>query len=93
MQEIRTSGSMSGDGKRSVAAWPKLPRPSSTLPKLRNARALVCPEELAKADMRPFRRDSAFDPSATSAVHCGNGFDAGFSRYQTAHLSRYDAVS
>src|SRR5437879_1963833 len=32
MQEIRTSGSMSGDGKRSVAAWPKLPRLSSTLP-------------------------------------------------------------
>ena len=30
--------------------------------KLLNARALVCPEELAKADMRPFRRDSAFDP-------------------------------
>jgi hypothetical protein len=26
------AGSMSGDGKRSVAAWPKLPRPSSTLP-------------------------------------------------------------
>src|SRR3984893_6642567 len=24
----------SGDGKRSVAEWPKLPRPSSTLPKL-----------------------------------------------------------
>ena len=24
---------LSGDGKRSVAAWPKLPRPSSTLPK------------------------------------------------------------
>jgi hypothetical protein len=35
MREIRTSGSMSGDGKRSVAAWPKLPRPSSTLPKLK----------------------------------------------------------
>jgi hypothetical protein len=32
MREIRTSGSMSGDGKRSIAAWPKLPRPSSTLP-------------------------------------------------------------
>jgi hypothetical protein len=32
MPEIGTSGSMSGDGKRSVAAWPKLPRPSSTLP-------------------------------------------------------------
>ncbi len=32
MPEIGTSGSMSGDGKRSDAAWPKLPRPSSTLP-------------------------------------------------------------
>jgi hypothetical protein len=27
MREIRTSGSTRGDGKRSVAAWPKLPRP------------------------------------------------------------------
>jgi len=32
MPEIGTSGSMSGDGKRGVAKWPKLPRPSSTLP-------------------------------------------------------------
>src|SRR3954454_21724149 len=31
MRGIRTSGLMSGDGKRSVAAWPKPPRPSSTL--------------------------------------------------------------
>ena len=40
MPEIGTSGSMSGDGKRSVAEWPKLPRPSSTLPNLpiRNVR-------------------------------------------------------
>jgi hypothetical protein len=40
MPEIGTSGSMSGDGKRSAAAWPKLPRPSSTLPNLpiRNVR-------------------------------------------------------
>src|ERR1700720_1397955 len=37
MPEIGTSGSMSGDGKRSVATWPKLPRPSSTLPKRRFA--------------------------------------------------------
>ncbi len=35
MREIRTSGLMSGDGKRSVAAWPKPPRPSSTLPLIR----------------------------------------------------------
>ena len=38
MPEIGTSGSMSGDGRRSVAAWPKLPRPSSTLPSLRRQR-------------------------------------------------------
>jgi hypothetical protein len=36
---------------------------------------------------------SANDPSATLAVHCGNGFDAGFSPYQSTHLSRYNAVS
>ena len=34
MPEIGTNGSMGGDGKRSVAAWPKLPRPSSTLPEV-----------------------------------------------------------
>jgi len=32
MREIRTSGSMSGEGKRDVAEWPKSPRLSSTLP-------------------------------------------------------------
>src|ERR1044071_10482706 len=31
MREIRMSGLTSGDGKRSVAAWPTPPRPSSTL--------------------------------------------------------------
>ena len=35
----------------------------------------------------------AFDPSATLAVHCDNGFDAGFSPYQGTRLSRYNAVS
>ena len=33
MPEIGTSGSMSEDGKRGVAKWPKLPRLSSTLPR------------------------------------------------------------
>jgi hypothetical protein len=37
MPESGTSGSMSGDGKRSVAAWLKLPRPSSTLPRAKPA--------------------------------------------------------
>jgi hypothetical protein len=31
---------------------------------------------------------SAYDPSATLAVHCGNGFDAGFSPYQSTRLIR-----
>jgi hypothetical protein len=31
---------------------------------------------------------SANDPTATLAVHCGNGFDAGFSPYQSTRLSR-----
>jgi hypothetical protein len=31
---------------------------------------------------------SAFDPTATLAVHCGIGFDAGFSPYRSARLSR-----
>jgi hypothetical protein len=49
MRKIRTSGSMSGDGKRSVAAWPKLPRPSSTLPFLPRVYAAAFPVP-AKAD-------------------------------------------
>jgi hypothetical protein len=36
---------------------------------------------------------SAFDPTATLAVHCGNGFDADFSPYQSTRLSRYNDAS
>jgi hypothetical protein len=36
---------------------------------------------------------SANDPTATLDVHCGNGFDAGFSPYQSTRLSRYNPVS
>jgi putative tryptophan/tyrosine transport system substrate-binding protein len=35
----------------------------------------------------------ANDPSATLAVHRGNGFDAGLSPYQSTRLSRYNAVA
>src|SRR5450759_3449748 len=31
---------------------------------------------------------SANDPTATLAVHCGNGFDASFSPYRSTRLSR-----
>jgi hypothetical protein len=30
---------------------------------------------------------------ATLAVHCGNGFDAGFSPYRSTRLSRYNTGS
>jgi hypothetical protein len=46
----------------------------------------ACPRP-ARADVGPLTMDSGFDPSATLAVHCGNGFDAGFSPYQMARLS------
>ncbi len=32
-------------------------------------------------------------PKRTSGVHCGNGFGAGFSLYQSTSLNRYDAIS
>jgi putative tryptophan/tyrosine transport system substrate-binding protein len=34
----------------------------------------------------------ANDPTATSAVHCGNNFDARFGLYQTTRVSRYNAA-
>jgi hypothetical protein len=40
------------------------------------------------------RASAAFDandPQETLDVHCGNGFDAGFSPYQSARLKRYNA--
>jgi hypothetical protein len=61
MPEIGTSGSMSGDGRRSVAAWPKLPRPSSTLPLLPSAKAASRPQ-LAEGDIRELAERSGFDP-------------------------------
>jgi len=36
---------------------------------------------------------SGFDPTATLAVQCGNGFHAVSSPYQCARPNRYDAVT
>jgi hypothetical protein len=49
-------------------------------------------QERTKLDFSP-RWFVANDPTATLAVHCGNGFDAGFSPYQSSRLSRYNPVS
>jgi hypothetical protein len=67
MQEIGTSGSMNADGKRSVAAWPKLRRPSSTLPERRSFGLSLMPGIGGAADIagrgwtalnRPFSDDN-----------------------------------
>jgi hypothetical protein len=65
MPEIGTSGSKSGDEKRGVAKWPKLPRPSSTLPFL----PFVALQH--HGSYRGYRRhvaDGAGRPSLTDAV-------------------------
>jgi hypothetical protein len=65
MPEIGTSGSMSGDGKRGVAEWPKLPRPSSTLPNAtsRSVRSTAL-----------FERISCAEPLISSANEESPGF-------------------
>jgi transposase len=55
MREIRTSGLMSGEGKRSGAAWPKPPRPSSTLLKAQKNDDRDA-EGIAEAATRPTMR-------------------------------------
>jgi hypothetical protein len=54
------------------------------------SRSRVCPLLDNSGQRWILARDglSAFDPSATLAVRCGNGFDAGFSPYQSTRLSR-----
>jgi len=53
-------------------------------------RRKFCPLSDNRGQQWIFARDglSANDPSATLAVHCGIGFDAGFSPYQSTRLSR-----
>ena len=45
-----------------------------------------------KADIPSCTAMSAFDPKRTWAVHCGNGFDAGFSPVKVL-LSQYNGAS
>jgi len=73
MPEIGTSGSMSGDGKRSDAKWPKLPRPSSTLPL----------EQAVAASRRLHYRHAAIHGDLPASIGCF----AASSRYQANDIA------
>src|ERR1700730_6688092 len=71
MREIRTSGLMSGEGKRSVAAWPQPPRPSSTLLKRGKndaADAAAICEAMSRPEMR-FVPVKSEEQQATLMLH------------------------
>ena len=70
-----------------ITSGPAVKRPHS------KAEYMTAPERFADSQipLAP-RAPSIHDPSPTLAVHCGNGFDAGFSPYQSTRLSRYDAA-
>src|SRR6266699_4359355 len=59
---------MSGDGKRSVAEWPKLPRPSSTLPTATSAAPLGIPLAAPERTWSGDNRRTGLDPLRTSGV-------------------------
>ena len=56
----------------------------------KQAEYMTAPERFAEMpdfSLAP-RAPSIHDPTATLAVHCGNGFDADFSPYRSTRLSR-----
>src|SRR5207302_9563313 len=71
-----------------ITSGPAARRPHS------KAEYMTAPERFADSQitLAP-RAPSIHDPQTTLAVHCGNGFDAGFSPYQSTRLSRYNAIS
>ena len=68
MREIRKSGSMSGEGKRSDTGWSKPPRPSSTLLGRFVAFVAIRPKRTKRASVvQPRRRPKAvFSPHGLS---------------------------
>ena len=71
------------------------PRHISTLHKAAEAKAVEFTSAFGgAAEVHGRTASAAFDandPSATLGVHCGNGFDASFSPYQSTRLCRYNA--
>jgi len=93
MPEIGTSGLMSGDGKRGVAEWPKLPRPSSTLYHSSYCSAGPCP--VLEEDQKFWRvgRSDAIDPLRMSAPPEDISFELTHDVFQALSLDRYTAAS
>jgi len=63
------------------------------LRRLSRAKVRACCWKRLDRTLRKSPRMSAYDPTATLPVRCGNGFHAGFTYYQSTRLNRYDAVS
>ena len=60
-----------------------------TLQATTEAEYMTAPERFADSQIPlALRAPSIHDPSATLALHCGNGFDTGFSLYRSTRLSR-----
>jgi hypothetical protein len=64
--------------------------PLRPVPSGHSNRTRVCPLLDQSGQRWILARDglSAFDPTATFALHCGNGFNAGFNPYRSSRLSR-----
>ena len=98
MREICMSGLMSGEGKRSVAAWPKPPRPSSTLLK-RGKNDATDAEAICEAVRRPNMRFVPVKSADQQAVLMLHRTRALLIRQQTmlanafrAHLAEFGIV-
>ena len=50
-------------------------------------------ENFSTTVLMPLSLDLFYNLKRTLALHCGNGFDVGFSLYQSTRLSRYNPVS
>src|SRR5215472_5260551 len=93
MPEIGTSGSTSGDGKRRVAAWPKRPRPSSTLPKRTYRDDLLLVRFRGEADMHRGSASTASvaDDSSRTSTSTANGEQV-VNRRQPHAVHRLDQI-
>jgi hypothetical protein len=65
--------------------------PSNCCDAVMTAYATACPQP-EEADIRPLDGIRVFDPSPTSVVHCGNGFDARFEAHHSGRKHWTDGI-